>query len=194
MNIFNDSFHSFPHLSLTSGEEDIYHRFRNREGTLVSCLDDSSAKRIFPDFEVLVFHSRGIPCGVVSLAVGTNRKKKDRRNQYGRIDLVIVDPEYRRLGISRVLVLAAVRWLLDHFGRTLYSVSCLAAHTAIARIFEADLAATASEREGTNFVHESLTISEETSSQLQKSVTQQLADAVQVTAYRLRQKESQQEN
>ena len=190
MNIFNDAFRSFPHLSLTSGEENIYRRFRNREGTLVSCLDDSTGEKVFPTFEVLVFHSRGIPCGVVSLAVGTNREKKDRRNQFGRIDLVIVDPEYRRLGISRVLVLAAVRWLLDRFGGTLYSISCLAAHTAIARIFEADLSATLSQRDGANYVHESLTISKETSSQLQKSVTQKLADAVQVTAYRLRQKEN----
>ena len=190
MNIFNDALRSYPHLSLASGEEDVYRRFRNREGTLVSCLDDSSAKRIFPDFEVLVFRSCGIPCGVVSLAVGTNHQKTDRRNQYGRIDLVIVDPEYRKLGISRVLVLAGVRWLLERFDSTLYSVSCLAAHTAIARIFEADLAATVSQRDGANFVHESLTIREETSSQFQTSVAQKLADAVQVTAYRLRQKEN----
>jgi GNAT superfamily N-acetyltransferase len=191
VNIFNDAFRSFPHLSLTTGEEDIYRRFRNREGTLVSCLDDSSAKRIFSDFEVLVFRSRGEPCGVVSLAVGTNYQKTDRHNQYGRIDLVIVDPEYRKLGISRVLVLAGVGWILEHFGRTLYSISCLAAHTAIARIFEANLAATVSERDGANFVHESLTIREETSSQFQTSVAQKPADAVQVTAYRLRQKENQ---
>jgi len=190
VNIFNDAFRSFSHLSLTSGEEDIYRRFRNREGTLVSCLDDSSAKRIFPDFEVLVFRSRGIPCGVVSLAVGTNDQITDSRNQYGRIDLVIVEPEYRKLGISRVLVLAAMSWLLDRFGNSLYSVSCLAAHTAIARIFESDLAATVTQRAGGNFVHESLEISEETSPEIQKSVTQKLADAVQMTAYRLRQKEN----
>ena len=191
MNIFNDAFRSFSHLSLTSGEEDVYRRFRNRERTLVSCLDDASAKRVFPNFEVLVFRSRGIPCGVVSLAVGTNHQKTDRRKQYGRIDLVIVDPEYRKLGISRILVLAAVSWLLDRFERSLYSVSCLAAHTAIARIFESDLAATVSERSGANFVHESLTIGEETASQFQTSVTKKLADAVQVTAFRLRQKENQ---
>jgi hypothetical protein len=69
-------------------------------------------------------------------------------------------------------------------------VSCLAAHAAIARIFESDLAATVSARDGTNFVHESLAISEETFSQLQKNVTQKLAYAVQVTASRLRQKEN----
>ena len=97
MNIFNDVFRSFPHLSLTAGEENIYRRFRNREGTLVSCLDGSDAKRIFPEFEVLVFRSRGIPCGVVSLAVGTNHQKTDRRNQYGRIDLVIVEEEFRKI-------------------------------------------------------------------------------------------------
>jgi hypothetical protein len=122
--------------------------------------------------------------------VGTNLQKTDRRNQYGRIDLVIVEEKFRKMGISRILVLAAVKSLLDRFGNTLYSISCLAAHAAIARIFEADLAATVTERDSANFVHESLAISEETSSQLQASVTKQLADAVQVTAYRLRQKEN----
>lgn len=188
MSILDSIFDAFPNFSLTSGAEESYRKFRSRENSLVSCLDDSADTEIFSDVEMLACHYHDTPCGVISLAVGTNSQKTDQRNCYGRVDLVIVDPKYRNSGLGRVLVFAGVLWLLDRFGSSLYSISCLAAHEAIARIFESDLNAARSERDGANYIHESLSVDDESTLLLTESLKTQLTEAVKVSAYRLRQK------
>ena len=58
----------FPELTLTSGEKDVYRRFRLRESRLASCMDDDRDVRFFSFFEILTLKYRRTPVGVVSMA------------------------------------------------------------------------------------------------------------------------------
>ncbi len=147
-------FSEYPEFLLTRGDRITYRQFRNLEPNLVSVLDE-----LVEDGEtiadVLTVHDASQPMGVVSFAVNTNRLKPGRRNRYARIDLVIVDPSYRGLGVGRLLLWCVITYLLRNFGGSLYSISSLAAHPAISAVLK-ELSFVGTPRENANFIHEEL--------------------------------------
>jgi hypothetical protein len=75
--------------------------FRALEPSLVSVADKQSTP---PEAHWVVgVEAFGQVLGVTSCVVDINTVKPDARQRYGRIDLVIVPPKHRGLGISRVM-------------------------------------------------------------------------------------------
>ncbi len=89
------------------------------------------------------------------MVVRQNRQRKQIRNAYGRIDLVIVADHARGLGLARVLVNAALVHMLEAFDQRLYSISCLAAHPAI-EVILTQVGFVKREPENDGFVHQEL--------------------------------------
>ncbi len=165
--------------------ENVYKRFRCLEPSLSSCLDEladgSGARAIFVGVEL-----DGVVVGVTSLVVRVNPRRAGGLNSYGRIDLVIVEPEFRSLRLGHLLVTAALLHLLDTCGSRLYSVSCLAAHPAMERIL-ATLGFARSERENKNYVHEELKLEQVDRLALIDDLGEKMADVLRQTRFRLRQ-------
>ena len=86
--------------------------------------------------EVLTLRFHGKPLGVTSFLLETNAKRPAPRRKFARIDLVITHPAFRGNGIGRLLILLVVAFLLERNGEELYSISCLAAHDAVAHVLE----------------------------------------------------------
>jgi len=126
--------------------------------------------------------------GVASVGIGTNLYKARPRNCFGRIYLVIVEREFRRFGLGRILVLTALDFLLDRFGETLYSISCLAAHEAIHRIMHSEIDFRICELACRNFIPVSVDLPKLKSLEFRREVHMALEKAVKLAAYRLRQK------
>lgn len=176
---------AYPRLDLALSEEITYRRFRSIEPRLVSCLDGQvGPDRITP--HILEIQYEGQPVGVVSHVVQTNARKPFPANQYGRIDLVIMDKRYRGLGLGRVLVLGALAQLIAQHHNRLYSISCLAAHGAIAKILE-ELNFSGEIRSDKNFKHEEFKLDGVDQSVLLETLVDKTAAAAQQANFRMRQ-------
>jgi GNAT superfamily N-acetyltransferase len=57
-----------------------------------------------------------------------------KRRAYGRVDVVVVLPVYRGFGVGRWVMEASLRYMLMNWPGSLYSLSTVAAHKAIAHI------------------------------------------------------------
>ncbi len=172
-------------LGLVLVDQETYKRFRCLEPSLSSCLDDLSNKAGARTFFVAA-ELDGVPVGVTSIVVQNNPRRQSPFTSYGRIDLVIVDPEFRSLRIGRLLVTAALLDLLDRFGSQLYSVSCLAAHPAMERILDT-IGFTKSQRDKKNYVHEELKLEKIDRSAIIDQLTRGVEESLQQTRFKLRQ-------
>ncbi len=173
-------------IRLAAADQPLYRRFRSLEPGLVSCLDDQQP----PDarLDILSVELFGAAAGVCSFVVRTNRHKPDGRNRYGRVDLVIVERQARGLELGRLLTLAGVVQMLADHGEQLYSISCLAAHPAIAHILESVGFKPDDQRDDT-YCHEQLALDDP--SQLFALRTKMLdatAAAAQACNFRIRQR------
>lgn len=174
-------------LRISLANASSYRRFRSVEPSLVSCLDGQvGEERREPD--VLMVLVRNEPAGILSFVIETNPRKAGSADRYARIDLVIVARRFRGLGLSRLLILAVLVHLLREHGRRLYSISCLAAHEAIAHVLE-EIGFVGQTRDGKGFRHEELRVDGPEADALGESFARQLRDAAQVTGFRLRQSE-----
>ena len=178
-------FRSYPRLKVSLGDEALYRRFRLREPSLVSCLDEQSS-RSGAGLHFLVIHCNAEPAGVVSLVIQTNTQKRTARNAFARVVLVIVSETYRKLGLGRVLVISALIHLLEKFGSRLYSISCLAAHPAIEKILE-QVGFQRSDRPNRSFVHEELKLADKDIDEVLETMTTSAAAAAQAANFRVRQ-------
>ncbi|MEE8397221.1 MAG: GNAT family N-acetyltransferase [bacterium] len=181
-------FGPYPTLRMTRGDLGTFRRLRMLEPGLVSFND---GKPLAPGalFGVLAFHVRDEPAGVVSFGVQPNLKKKAERNRFARIDLVIVPPGWRGLGVGRLIVECAVSFLLQNFGGRLYSISSLAAHGAVAKVLE-ELGFVANERPELSYVHEELRLEEKDPAAVGAEVTKKTGETLRLVFYRLRQREA----
>ncbi|MBT5375398.1 MAG: GNAT family N-acetyltransferase [Nitrospinaceae bacterium] len=123
-----DLFASFPSLSLTNAEHELYRKLRCREPQLISCSDNLSANA---GEEVFALSEKGQPLGVVSMVIQENQNKPTPKNNYVRLDLVIVDKKYRNLGVGRALIICSLLEVLRNWERKIYSISCLAGHKTV---------------------------------------------------------------
>lgn len=180
-----DLFAPHPPLRLTRGDEAAYCRFRYLEPALAS-YGDQTGERGERVSDVLALQEDGHSRGVISYVIETNRFRQSERDQFARIDLVIVETNHRRLGIGRLLILCALTHIIRTYGRRLYSVSCLAAHPAIANIL-AGLGFTGKPREEKGFTHEELRVGADDLDRLSRAFSEQAAAALRRVHYRLRQ-------
>jgi GNAT superfamily N-acetyltransferase len=176
-------FQAYPILVLRPGDDALYRRFRSLEPGLVSCLDGGGTPPA--THTILGLHVDGQPGGILSLVMQANRMRPPPADHFGRIDLVIVAPHLRGLGLGRVLVLAGLVHLMEQPLPRLYSISCLAAHAAIARVLES-LGFTATERRDRGFVHEELRIDQADTGELIGTWRGELGRALRAAAYRAR--------
>lgn len=172
-------------INLTTVSEDTYKRFRCLEPSLASCLDELKNKSHARTFFVAV-EIDGQPVAVTSLVVQSNPRRSSPLTAYGRIDLVIVDSEFRSLRLGRLVVTAALLELLEKFGTQLYSVSCLAAHPAIERILDS-FGFTKTLRGEKNYVHEEIKLQGDDHIQMRSNLTDALTECLQQSRFHIRQ-------
>ena len=163
-----------------------YRQFRCLEPNLVSALDGKDDKTRTP-LQVISIRDQRELMGVISFFTSFNARRPAASNRFARIDLVIVHDDYRQHGVGRLLVYSAIAHLLIDQRDCLYSISCLAAHDAIAKILE-DVGFVASDRDGQNFIHEELKLDGKDRQQLASEFLDHTAMALQRTNYRLRQR------
>ncbi len=180
-------FAPYPRLSLSLGKEEIYKRFRCIEPSLVS-YHDSKLGVEKSGVQVLVAHAADSPAGVASFLVETNGHRSGPTNQFGRIDLVIVSPECRGLGLGRLLVFAVIIQLLEVYGHSLYSMSCLAAHPAVEKCLE-EVGFRGERRSKGQFKHEELRLEALDINDLLSTLASRMSSAMQATNFRLRQRQ-----
>ncbi len=158
-----------------------YRRLRCLEPALVSVCDGDEAP------PVLTLRLDGQPTGVLSLVTTENPRRSNPRSRYGRIDLVIVEPGARGLGLGRVLILSALGGLLREDGPSLYSISCLAAHGAVAKVLE-DVGFVGVERMDQDFTLMKISVEDEGMEALLARFEEAAGHAVTKAAYRIRQR------
>ncbi|MFB3127258.1 MAG: GNAT family N-acetyltransferase, partial [Candidatus Acidiferrales bacterium] len=179
----------YPRLQLTRGDEAAYQRFRCREPNLVSYLDEHGSGGGQRRLQVLVLRAQGQPVGTVSFIVETNRYRPSQANKFARIDLVMVDPSCRGLGFGRLLILCVMTYLLRAHGKSLYSISCLAAHAAVEKSLQ-ELAFAGRPQKDENFQHMELKLEALDLDRLARQLAQKTATRLQAINFRLRQQEN----
>ena len=133
--VLEDIFHAGQHLRMVEGDTPSYSRFRAQESALVSVADHENPDAIGP-LRVLVPYYKDAPLGAVSYLVSANQRRPSARNRYARIDLVIAARAHQGGGLGRLLLAGVMTHLLRTEGDMLYSITCLAAHPAIAKMLE----------------------------------------------------------
>lgn len=131
--LLTEWFEPTPHLEFSFGDIATYKSLHAQALHLVSMVDELGSAR---DPEVLTLRYHGKPLGVTSFLVETNARRPAPRRKFARIDLVITHPVFRGMGVGRLLMLLVVAFLLERNGDELYSISCLAAHDAVAHVLE----------------------------------------------------------
>ncbi len=183
--ILTDVFGEDSRFILEQGDLNIYRGFRHQEPNLVSIVDGKP--EMAKNLEALVLRLEGNPVGAVSFLVQTNPRKTPPSDSYGRIDIVVVSAAARGMGLGRLLLLSANLVLLRNHGSSLYSISCLAAHPAVAAVLES-VGYTPGRRENTLFVHEELRLENEDWRGLERDFSGHLGQSFQQVRYALRQK------
>ena len=170
-----------PRICLANGDHATYRHLRAIETGLVSCCDGSEPPL------VLTILVDGKPMGAVSFVVTENVQKAVRRRYFGRIDLVIVERFARDLGLGRLLILSVIAHMLRANAKELYSLSCLAAHHAVAKVLE-EIGFTGVPRKDRNFKHMTFPIDAESLEPLCLQVEDALVPALKRTHFRVRQR------
>ena len=135
---------------------------------------------------MLCLYYKGAQIASLSFFIEKNKMKREERDHFARIDIVIVEKEFRRLGFGKLLVFTAIKYLLDRWGARIYSISCLAAHDAMAKILD-DIGFHAEQRPEENFKRETISFSEVDQDEFSALVDSRLENSVQLVRYRLRQ-------
>ena len=178
----------FPHAELRFSEFDKFAQAHRREPHLGSSYNDNPQQKNGL-FDVLGLHYNGAQVASLSFFIEKNKMKRQEPNHFARIDIVIVEKEFRRLGLGKILVFTAIKYLLDRWGARIYSISCLAAHDAIAKILD-DIGFHAEQRPEENFIRETISFSEIDQGEFSSLINTRIEGSIQLVKYRLRQPES----
>lgn len=197
-------FRRYPELELGYVKDRTYRQLRIIEPDLVSCLDGQTASQAgcakpvqrstagapVCGLELLGVSHRGdqladasTMLGVLSLVTQCNEHRSPAHNVYMRIDLVIVSPTFRGLGVGRVLTLSSILHALDVWEGRLYSISCLAANPAMERILK-EVGFVSRDRKDRQFVHEELKIESASIDRIRQSILERLAAALHLLNFR----------
>lgn len=174
----------FPFIELNLVDESVYRSFRVLEPALVSIYDKTKPGEL-DKHEVITFSYRDRAIGMVSLITAFNEHRPSSRKFYGRIDLVIVKPDFRKAGIANANVLATLLYLLRSHLNDLYSISCLAAHPAMEAILKKY--GFVEKRKEDLFVLYEKTLDDENVAEFVQALEKLAKEACQLANYRLRQ-------
>ena len=175
-------------ISAAIADQSVYTRFRVREPNLVAYFDEH---RDAPNAETFftVVYVKEDPAACASFIVDRNAQKTNDRSYFGRLDLVMTFEQYRGFGLGRIVMLAALGHAIETYGNRLYSISCLAAHEAVAHVLES----LGFERRVTSdelYVQEQYALDDSAAVVLVDSVVDELSRSAQRAAYRVRQSKS----
>ena len=175
----------FPHAELRFSEFDKFAIAHRREPHLGSSYNDDPEKGQ-GIFDVLCLYYKGAQVASLSFFVEKNKMKRQEPDHFARIDIVIVENEFRRLGLGKLLVFTAIKYLLDRWSARIYSISCLAAHDAMAKILDG-IGFHAEQRPEENFIRATISFDEVNQDEFSALINSRLEDSIQLVRYRLRQ-------
>ena len=178
-------FSSFPHAELRYSEFDKFLSASMREPQLGSSYSGNK-EEANGIFDVLCLYHKGAQTASLSLFLEKNEMKKDHSDHFARIDIVIVEKEFRKNGLGKLLVFTAIKYILDRWGPRIYSISCLAAHEAMAKILE-QIGFHGEQRANEDFIRESISFSEVNQAEFSALINERLSNSIQLVKYRLRQ-------
>lgn len=181
-----ECFGAFPRFQLKSRQPEVYRRFRILAPNLTSLLDEAPAADPESSSDALALYDHGEAVGVASFCLVRNEARRSGAREFARIDLVITHPSSRGKGYGRLLLLAALTYILEKSGGRLYSISCLAAHPAIAKVLE-DLGFSGERRAGRDFTLETLALGAGDAARLRKDFSARLTAHLRIVNYRARQ-------
>lgn len=107
----------------------------SKRGELVPLYYDAYRQNT-PGYQIVGVRATGAAAGCCAFGVTQNSHRAAPRNHYARIDIVITGRFFRQLGFGKLLVYTVLDLLLEQRGRELYSISCVCAHQAIARMLQ----------------------------------------------------------
>lgn len=100
------------------------------EPYLVPSFQETESHKIF----IKKFLFKNLSLGLLTFFFDTNIQKSPPRNQYARIDIVVVPKDHRKLGVGKALVYLSLLEILNSYGNNVYNISCLAGHVGISNI------------------------------------------------------------
>ena len=146
-----------------------------------------------PHYGVIGAYWNNTLLGVTSFGVIENRNilahlgsTDQRRAWYGRIDAVVVPSEYRGLGVSRWLLEANLRYMLEFWPGELCSLSTIAAQKAIADILSS-LGFSIEVKEGMTEERVSLDMDETQEKKIRDVLGKKVSQSGQLVFFRIRQ-------
>jgi predicted GNAT family N-acyltransferase len=175
---------AFHESRLTFVHQDIkvYQTLKANEPQLKSIADDHPD--YIPDsFSLLLGRESA---GTIATFHFRNQARQDKRDLFSRIDIVIVNQNLRGLGIGRVLIAGALLQSWKSFSDSLYSISSLAGHLAVEKVFQ-NYGFKTEHREGQNFAQCSLDCQQKPEVLLGR-FSECLESAIQGSNYRIRQR------
>lgn len=147
-----------------------------------------------PHFGVIGAYWNDTLLGVTSFGVIENRNilahtgdVSGRRAWYGRIDAVVVPSEYRGFGVSRWLLEANLRYMVEAWPGELYSLSTIAAHKAIAYILSS-LGFSVEVKEGMTEERVSLALDDAQERKIREILENKASQSGQLVFFRIRQR------
>ncbi len=178
-------FDNFPSTELRFGEFDKFAGAHAREAHLGSSYKENMAEGKGTR-DVLCLYHQGQLMGCLSFFLEKNEIRKSEADHFARIDIVIVEKAFRNIGIGKLLVFTAIKYLLDRWGQGIYSISCLAAHAAMAKILE-QVGFEGEQRFEEDFKRETISFSDTGTEAFSALISERVAGSIQLTRYRLRQ-------
>jgi GNAT superfamily N-acetyltransferase len=175
----------FPDVEIRYGELDVFKSSSMREPGLQSSY---SGKRGDGKacFDVLTLYRKGQLLAALSYFVDTNPRRKTSDNLFARIDVVVTEKDYRGMGVGKLLVITALKYVMQRWGVHLYSISCLAAHDAMARILDS-VGFASEQRPNENYVRQTLSFTEVDRAEFAARIDRALAETIQRVRYKFRQ-------
>lgn len=177
-------FAKLPASEIRYGEADkllsAQHREPHLEGSYKGNLREAN-----DDVEVLSLYLDGEFAACLSIFLEKNNMKNDEADHFARIDIVIVEDNFRKMGLGKLLVMTSIKYVLDRWGPKLYSLSCLAGHEAMAIILE-DVGFKGEQRRNEEYKRETLSFNDVDQDEFSSFIDTRVADTIKLVRYRLR--------
>lgn len=180
-------FKNFPSSEIRFGEYDVFGSAHAREAHLGSSYKEDTEEGK-GTYDVVCLYYEDQVMGSLSFFLEKNeiRAEKGKADHFARIDIVIVEKEFRNIGVGKLLVFTTIKYLLDRWGQGIYSISCLAAHAAMAKILE-QVGFESEQRASEDFRRETISFGDDGIEAFSAFIDERVSGSMQLTRYRLRQ-------
>ena len=159
----------------------------SKRGELVPLYYDAYRQNTM-GYKIVGVRAKGAGAGCCAFGVTRNSHRAAPRNHYARIDIVITGRSFRHLGFGKLMVYTVLDLLLEQRGRELYSISCVCAHAAIARMLQKVGGFTFVQHECKGTSEAVCAVTDESAGQLRTAVARLCASSAQEAFYHYRQR------